>query len=42
MLDDLRRRARKGKWLQKLVVIVIVVMMVLTGASFIIANLFGG
>lgn len=41
VLDDLRRRARRGKWIQKIVVILITLMMLAGGVSFIIANLTG-
>lgn len=41
MLDDLRRRARKGKWLRKAVALIITLMMVLGGAGIIIAQMTG-
>lgn len=41
MLDELRHRARKGKWLQKALVIIITLMMVLGGAGIIIAQMTG-
>lgn len=41
VLDDLRRRARRGKWLKKLAVILIALMMLAGGVSFIVSNLTG-
>lgn len=41
VLDDLRRRARKGKWVQKFVAILIALMMLLGGVTYIISTLTG-
>lgn len=41
MLDNLRRRARRGKWLKKALAILLTLMMVLGGAGIIIAQMTG-
>lgn len=38
--QDLRRRAKKGKWAQKILAILFTIMMITVGATYLITSLF--